>query len=122
MDGACESIQSSPDVGEMHSPRRARDAYGLAQKRSLLGDTLDQIDSGARRLRQRTGQHDTWKAAAAAKIDPGLCGRSERQELQRIGDMTRPEIRKRGGGDEIRLRLPLPKQRDIAIEPPFRFT
>ena len=77
---------------------------------------------GARRLRQRAGQHHAGKAAAAAEVDPDLRRRGEVQELQRIGDVAGPEMWKRRGRDEIGLGLPLQEQIDVAIEPRLCFT
>src|SRR6266481_4463788 len=106
----------------MHDPRGPRNAERLAQEGGLLGVALDQMDHGARRLRQYASQHHAGKAAAAAEISPDFCARSESQELERIGNMPRPQVWKRRGCDQICLRLPLQKEADIAIQPLLCFT
>src|SRR6266545_236202 len=100
----------------MHGRSRRSYADRLAQESRLLGVALDQMDIGARRLRQGAGKNHTWKATTAAKIDPDFRGRSQTQKLERIGDVSGPEMRKRRWRYKIRFALPLQKQTDVAIQ------
>jgi len=54
----------------MNHAGRAGNPQRLPQKGRLLGITLDQMNHRVGRFRQRTGQDDAGKAAAAAKISP----------------------------------------------------
>lgn len=95
----------------------------FAQKRRLLGVALDELNGRAFMLRHCTGQHHTGKAAARLpKSSQWSRRRREIQKLERIGDVPGPELRKRGGRDEIGLGLPRHQQIDIAIEPRLCFT
>ena len=106
----------------MYDSRRYGDADRFTQKRGLLGDSLDEVDASAGGLGHDASQHDAGKAAAAAEVGPAFCTGREIDELERIGDVPGPEGGQRRGRDQIRLGLPLPQQRDVAIEPGFGFT
>src|ERR1051325_5458963 len=106
----------------MHGRNRRSYAHRLAQKGCFFGIALDQVDIGARRLRQRAGENHARETAAAAKVDPYFRRRSQAQKLERISDVSSPEMRKRRWGDEIGLGLPLHEETDIAIQPRLRFT
>ncbi len=106
----------------MYEPRRCGDANCFAQEGRLLGDSLDEMDAGARRPGHGTGEDDAGKAAAAAEVGPALGRRGEIDELKRVGDVPGPELRQGRGRDQIGLGLPLPEQRDVAIEPFLGFT
>src|SRR3954468_11055610 len=97
-------------------------AHRLAQKGRFFGIALDQMDIGARRLRQCAGENHTREAAAAAKVDPDFRRRSQAQKLERISDVSSPEMRKRRWRDEVGLGLPLLQEADVAIQPRLRFT
>src|SRR3954468_4070752 len=96
-------------------------AHRLAQKGRFFGIALDQMDVGARRLRQRASESHTREAAAAAKVDPDFRRRSQAQKLERISDVSRPEMRKRRWRDEIGFGLPLHEKADVSIESRLRF-
>ena len=55
-------------------------------------------------------------AAAGAEIDPMLCVRRERQELQRVGNMPGPQLRQSRRRHEVRGGLPLQERCDEAVE------
>src|SRR5215831_20021712 len=99
-----------------------RDADRLAQKGSLLGVSLDQVDGRTWRLRQCASQDHAGKAATTAKVDPDFCGGGQREKLQRVGDVPGPQMRERRWSDQIGLRLPFPEQLEIAVKPRFCFT
>src|SRR3954452_10860112 len=96
-------------------------AHRLAQKGRFFGIALDQMYIGTRRLRQRAGKNHTREAAATAKIDPDFRRRSQAQKLERISDVSSPEMRKRRRRDEIGFGLPLHEEADVAIESRLRF-
>ncbi len=110
------------DPLRMHGCRRRRDALGLAQERSLLRVALNQVDHGAGLVRERAGHDETGKAAARSEIDPDARIRRERNELKRVRDVSRPQMRDRGRRDEIGRALPLQQQRNEAIETLHCFT
>src|SRR5438128_788366 len=99
----------------MHGRSRRSYAHRLTQKGCFFGVALDQMNIGTRRLCECTGKNHAWKAAAAAKVDPGLRIRSQAQKLERIGDVSGPAMRKRRRCDEIGLGLPRHEEIDIAI-------
>jgi len=99
----------------MHGRSSRSYANGFAEERRLLGVALDQMDSCARRFRQGAREDHAGKSAAAAKVEPDLCRWREIQELQRIGNVSRPEMGKRGGRDEIRFGLPLQEESNVAV-------
>ena len=71
----------------MHLDRREGDTPGLPQEGGLALVGLDAFerDSGGNR------QHQPWKAAAGAKIDPARCaGADQGNQLQRVGDVAPP--------------------------------
>src|SRR5689334_9599059 len=92
-------------------------ANRFAQEGGFLGVALDQMDMGAGRIRQRASEHDARKATAAAEVDPDFCRMRQAEKLERIGNVTRPEIRKCRWRDEVGLGLPRHQEIDIAIEP-----
>src|SRR6476660_4625421 len=100
----------------MYEPRRCGDANCFAPKGRLLGDSLDEVDAGARRPGHGTGEADSGEAAAATEVGPAFGQRGEIDELERVGDVPGPELRQGRGRDQIGLGLPLPEQRDVAIE------
>src|SRR3954471_14913151 len=105
----------------MYDSRRCSYPDGFAQKGRLLGDSLDQMDARPSRPCHGAGQDNPGKAAAAAEIGPAFGRWGESDELKRIGDVPGPEMRQGRGRDEVGLGLPLPQQRDVAIEPELRF-
>ncbi len=101
------------------SPGRPR---SLAQERRLLGIAFDEVNLGPFGLGEGTGDNQAGEPAAGTKVDPSAGMWRERQELQRIGDMARPQFRFGRGGDQIDAALPVEEKRDEAIEPRFCFT
>jgi hypothetical protein len=106
----------------MHDSRRGRDSQCLAQESCFFGVALDQVDHGARGLRECAGEHNAGETAAAAEVDPDLCGRRPCQKLKRVGDMAGPEVGQGRRRDEIGLGLPLPEEVEVAIEARLCFT
>ena len=71
-------------------------------------------------MRTGQGQNQTWKAGAAAEIGDHLRAlRHEPQELQRIGDMPRPDIGHTRFADQVHLALPFAQKIDES--PQFLF-
>ena len=62
------------------------------------------------------------KAAAGAEIDPGPRLGRQIEELERIGDVARPELRDGRARDQIGRGLPAQQQLDEAVEPRECFT
>ena len=79
----------------MHGRSRRSYADRLAQERRLLGVSFDEMDIGAWYFREGAGENHTWKATAAAEIDPSFRRWDQLEELQRISDVPGPEMRKR---------------------------
>ena len=71
---------------------------------------------------ERAGDHQARESTARAEIDPDARVRGKIEQLQRIGDMPRPEMRDRGRRDEIGRALPCQQEFDKPVEPFRRFT
>jgi len=105
----------------MHKAGRAGHAQSFAQERGLLAVALDQMHLAVD-VRQRAGNSDPGKTAAAAEVDPGADVRGDGEQLQGVGDVPGPEVGQGGGGDEIRFGLPLQQEVDEGVEPLDCFT
>jgi hypothetical protein len=72
--------------------------------------------------RKRTGNHQTGEAAPRPKVDPNLGIRREVEQLQRIGDVPRPEMRHCGWRNQVRGPLPPQQKPDKPVEAVQCFT
>ena len=75
--------------------RRAGCRTASRRKCSLLAVAFDEMHLRARRLRERAGDHQARETRPRAEIGPNARLRRQRQELQRVGDMARPQHRYR---------------------------
>jgi len=91
----------------MHDTWRCCHADRLAREGGFLGIALDEVNPGPWSFSQGARQHDTWKPATAAQIDPPHRRGSEIDKLQRVGDVPDPEMGKGRRSNEIGLGLPL---------------
>ena len=66
---------------------------GFAQERGFFADAFHQMDGGPFPACEGAGDDDPRKARAGSEIDPAFGVRRQRQELERIGDVTRPDVR-----------------------------
>src|SRR5262249_29906824 len=89
--GRRTAINEIFDVGEMHRAAPACHAKRFAQEGRLLCVALDQVHQRVVSSSQHTGKDNPWKAASAAEGDPGPSRRSDVEELQRVGNVARPE-------------------------------
>src|SRR5712691_924495 len=64
---------------------------GLAQEGGLLRVALDEMHERTRGVRKRAGEHQAGKAGAGTEINPSAGVRRQRDELQRIGYVSRPQ-------------------------------
>ena len=106
----------------MHPRRRAGDALRLAQEGSFFRIAFNEMNHRAGRAGERNGEHHAGEAGARAEVDPNPRLWGKLDELQRIGDMPGPKIRKRRRRDEIGFSLPLDEQRSVPIQPSLCFT
>ncbi len=118
----CEYPSEILNPLRVHSCRRAGHADRLVEKRGLLGIALHQVDAGAFRVGQCAGQHQAREASTRPQIDPGSCGRHDVEQLERVGDVSRPKLRHACTRDQLRRALPVKEERDKAIEPGRCFT
>ena len=93
------SMDSGALVHKVFDPQRvndggsARHLHGLAQKRRLLADALDQVNFRTFGVRKCAGDDDPGKAGARSEVGPDFSVGGQIQELQRVGDMPRPDHR-----------------------------
>ena len=95
---------------------RLSDALSFAQECGLFHIALDEMDLGPGIARKRACDDESREAGAGAHIDPEARAWREVNELQRIGDVPRPEVRNGRGRDQMGALLPGEKQRDEAVE------
>ena len=106
----------------VYGRRRLGDPRGFAQEAGLLCIALDEMHHGAGRVRKRACQHQAGKPGAGTEVDPGAGVRRQRDELQRIGYVSRPHVTHAGIGNQIADALPFQQQLDKSIEALRRFT
>ena len=75
----------------MHAGRRAGDALSLAKEGGLLAVALDEMDHRTWFARERARNHEAGESSAGAEIDPDPRIRREIDELERVGDVARPQ-------------------------------
>ena len=80
------------------------------------------MDRRAGPVGERAGDHQAGKAAAGAEIDPDAGLGGEREKLQRVGDVPRPDRRDRRGRDQIGVLLLSDELFNELVEPRLRFT
>src|SRR6185312_4576478 len=117
-----KAVPTILDSLRMDHRRRPGRADRLAQKRGLLAIALHQVHLRPRPVGQNAGDGNSRKAAAGAEVDPRLRARHEIDELQRVGDVARPQLRNRRRRNQVRRLLPLQKEPDELFQPRFRFT
>jgi hypothetical protein len=71
---------------------------------------------------ERAGDHHAWEATAGTKVDPGSRLWRQRQELERIGDVARPDFSDRRICDQVQSVLPSQQSFDQQFEAVLRFT
>jgi len=115
-------------VYKLFDPRRVDDdgraggLPGLAQERGLLANALDQVDLRTFGVGKRAGNDDPRKSGARSEVGPHSSVGSQIQELERVGDMPRPDHRDGRAGDQICVFLPIDQELDKAIKPSRCFT
>ena len=88
--------------------RRLRQAYRLAQEARFSMVSLNQIEAAS----CRNSERNCRKTGTAPDVDGTADSRrQERHELQRVGDVSRPQPRQVAGRDQIDATAPLLNQR-----------
>ena len=80
----------------------------LAEKGAFARIALDEMDLQSP-LRSRNGKHETGKSGAGSEVEPSAGVRREVEKLERIDDMTIPDLVERGRANEVLDRLPAAK-------------
>ena len=83
------------DPGGVDHRRSFGHPCSLAQEGCLLGVAFDEVDLGPLGIGKSASNRKAGEATPGAEVDPSPCLWRQRQELQRIGDMARPQFRYR---------------------------
>lgn len=95
---------------------------GFAQKRRLFQGAFDQMDLRTRHVGERASDDQSRKTRTGAKIDPYSRLGREREKLQGIGDVPRPQLWLGRSCDQIGVLLPVLQNGDKAVETDDCFT
>ena len=106
----------------MDDRRRSREPLSLSQERGLFQVAFDEMNGSTWFVSKRAGKHEPGKSASGSQIDPHTCLRRKINKLERIGDVPGPQLRHRGGCNQVDGTLPIQQECDKSIEPFQRFT
>lgn len=106
----------------MHCGRCSGGANCLAQEGDFFGVGFHQVNAGFGNFRQRAGYGQARKPSAGTKVGPNASLWRKRDQLQRVRDMTGPEISLCRRCDQIDLALPAQEHSDEAIQAIHCFT
>lgn len=102
---ALEIQDKSFEPAVMHGRRRLRQPRRMPQESTFAGIAFHKMDMESRPIRSRYGDHQAGEPCARAQVKPSapVC---QCQKLQRIRDMSRPDLIEGCRSDEILDRLP----------------
>ena len=95
---------------------RSGNTLSFAQECGLFHIALHEMDLGSGIARKRACDDESREPGAGAHIDPEARTWREVNELQRIGDVPRPEVRNGRRRDQMCSLLPSQKESDEAVE------
>ena len=106
IDLAGKAADRAFDAGGMDPHPRPGHPRCVTQESAFPAVALDQVDPPLARLGETDPDHQAGEAAARSEVEPAPLVAGQREQLQRIRDMARPDIGQRRGGDEVLGGLP----------------